>query len=87
MRYEIRAASLNRATRRFIPVHPPENPDPDFVVHSDGTRTETIDTSTNVLFHRCRCPHDVECVYENWWNELNPESEEIIKVIGVEVAG
>lgn len=74
-RWNVTAMSMNRVTRQRIPVS------------GDGyignERTETVDTN-NELFASCECASDVEAKYESFWNDLNPNSENIVKVLNVE---
>ena len=46
-------------------------------------RVEVIDTASNILFNKCFSPMMVKEAYESFWNDLNPHSEEIVKVIEV----
>lgn len=45
-------------------------------------RIETVNTS-NPLFSKCKTIMDVKAVYERFWNDLNPESREVVFVIQV----
>lgn len=67
MTYTVTAVALDRQTRRQI----------------GEVRDEEIDTETNVLFRGAETPLDVERIYESFWNDINPRSSEIVKVIGV----
>ena len=46
-------------------------------------RGEIIDTKTNSLFVHCSNINDVKRKYESFWNDLNPCSLEIVKVVEV----
>ncbi len=70
MKYNVTAVSLNRRTRQQIA----------------PTRVELIDTETNSLLAHARKAYEVEWRYEAMWNDWNPHSAEIVKVIGVEDA-
>jgi len=50
------------------------------------SRNETIDLQTNELFSSCKSVLDIERAYESWWNELNPNSTEIVFVSRVKIA-
>ena len=67
MRYRVTGRAINRTTRE----------------PAGKIRTEIINTSTNKLFKKAKSPRDVEKRYESFWNDLNPRSKEIVKVIGV----
>lgn len=52
---------------------------------ADGTpigvaRTETIDVDNNELFQGCDSVLSIKTVFERFWNNLNPNSEEIVFV-------
>jgi hypothetical protein len=47
-------------------------------------RTELINSKKNELFANCKTALDIEITYEAFWNKLNNQSREIVKVIGVE---
>ena len=68
MKFNVTAVAMNRITRRQI----------------GQPRTELIDPATNMLFTDCHTTALVEAAYESFWNDLNPNSAEIVKVIGVE---
>lgn len=42
-------------------------------------RTEIVN-SKNILFQHCKDPVDVKTAYERFWNDLNPESTDIVFV-------
>jgi hypothetical protein len=67
MKFTVTAIAMNRKTRQQI----------------GKQRDEIIDTKTNSLFTGLTEPIDIEDAYEAFWNKLNPESREIVKVIGV----
>jgi hypothetical protein len=46
-------------------------------------RTEVIDTMDNVMFQGLTAPKEIEERYEAFWNDLNPHSTEVVKVIDV----
>ena len=66
--YKVKAVALDRKTRKQI----------------GKARTETIDSRDNELFKGAKTTKDIEDRYEGFWNDLDPQSEEIIKVISVE---
>lgn len=47
---------------------------------SGKSRVEKIDTVANLLFTRCKTVMDVKKVYEAFWNEMNPNSEDVVFV-------
>lgn len=51
---------------------------------SGKERVELIDTKTNLLFRRCRTESDVWATYQAFWNDLNPQSKDVVKVSCVE---
>jgi hypothetical protein len=64
--------------------------DPRYPNTFSEARTEEIDTETNELFFDARSPWEVEDIYEQFWNRLNPgweydfpEGKEKVKVISV----
>lgn len=67
MKYAVKAVALNRKTRKQV----------------GKIRTEVINTKTNSLFRFANTPMGVEKAYERFWNDLNPMSKEIVKVISV----
>jgi len=44
------------------------------------SRTETINTKTNMLFKNANTLDSVRKHYESFWNDLNPRSSEIVIV-------
>lgn len=52
-------------------------------VQAGKVRTELVGTN-NLLFRECKTHLEVEETYECFWNDLNPRSREIVKVISVE---
>jgi len=70
MKFKVKGVSMNRHTRRQV----------------GKIRTETIDTKTNELFYGTALPIEIERRYESFWNNLNPNSKEIVKVIDVRKA-
>ena len=69
MKFNVKGMAMNRLMRCQI----------------GGIRIEQIDTETNSLFKKCQTPLEVERIYESFWNDLNPNSKEIVKVINVEL--
>lgn len=49
-----------------------------------ATHTEEVDTETNELFKHCTDTDDVRRKYESFWNDLNPNSEDVVYVDSVE---
>ncbi len=47
-------------------------------------REEEIDDG-NELFIHCKTAMEVEEAYESFWNDMNPHSKEIVKVLNVEM--
>jgi hypothetical protein len=68
MKWNVTAVAMDRSTRQMKAL----------------PRVELINTNTNILFKGCKTPIQVEQVYEAFWNELNLQSDEIVKVIGLE---
>lgn len=48
------------------------------------SRSEIINTKTNSLFKNVKDTKEVKSRYEYFWNDLNPKSEEVVKVLKVE---
>ena len=48
-------------------------------------RTEIINTKTNVLFQKAKNEKDVKHRFESFWNNLNPNSNEIVKVKDISI--
>lgn len=48
-------------------------------------RDETIDLDTNQLFKHCKTWLDVKKAYESFWNDLNPDSEDVVMVSNVKM--
>jgi hypothetical protein len=69
--YQVTAVAMDRITRRAV----------------SDPRVEVIDTRTNALFTTCLNPYEIELRYEAFWNELNPYSEHVVKVISVDEVG
>jgi len=67
MKFKVKGVAMNRNTRKQV----------------GKIRTEIIDTETNELFYGIFQPLQVERKYESFWNYLNPNSKEIVKVIDV----
>jgi hypothetical protein len=74
-KYKVTAVAMNRKTRETTLQRP----------SGDVMRDEVINTKTNILFKGALGPREVEIAYEAFWNELNPRSSEIVKVIGVKL--
>jgi hypothetical protein len=68
MKWNVEAVAMDRNTRQRIA----------------GPRIELIDSENNSLFKECETAMDVELRYECFWNDLNSESKEIVKVIGID---
>ena len=68
MLYNVKAVAMDRKTRRQV----------------GKARVERINSTTNELFKRLTTPHNIKICYESFWNNLNPNSKEIVKVIDVE---
>jgi hypothetical protein len=66
-RYIVKAQAYNRKTQEPV----------------GQSREEEIDVSTNQLFKTVTNIGDVEAAYEAFWNELDPTSNEIVKVISI----
>lgn len=67
MKFAVTAVSMSRRTRRRI----------------GKSRVEIIDTKENQLFWGLSEPEDIEKKYQAFWNDLNPQSPEIVKVLDV----
>lgn len=48
-------------------------------------RVEKVGTN-NLLFRECKSFEEVRQVYESFWNQLNPRSEEIVEVLSIKNA-
>lgn len=66
-KFKVVAQAISRNTRKAI----------------GKPRSETINTKTNSLFRNITTPLGVERKVEAFWNDVNPHSREIVKVIGV----
>lgn len=71
-KYAVYGSALDRSTRKPVKYK-----------GKTQIRKEIIDTETNSLFKNCNTPAEVEKNYESFWNDLNPYSSEIVKVVGV----
>lgn len=67
--YDVKAVAMDRKTHKRI----------------GHSRTEVINTATNSLFHNAHTKEHVKMAYEAFWNELNPHSKEIVKVLNVKI--
>jgi len=71
MKFAVTAVAMSRMTRRRV----------------GKARTEIVDTEENELFHNrgvpITIPLDVELAYESFWNDLNKNSTDIVKVVDV----
>ena len=67
-KWKVKGVSMNRKTRKQV----------------GDIRVEQIDTKTNSLFIDSKTAINIEKRYESFWNDLNPKSKEIVKVINVE---
>lgn len=67
MKFAVTAVAISRSTRRRV----------------GKSRVEIIDTIDNLLFKECHTPKDVEEKYEAFWNDLNPNSPDTVKVVDV----
>jgi hypothetical protein len=47
-------------------------------------RSEVIDTTTNRLFNGLQTRAEVRSRYESFWNDLNPRSREVVRVLDVQ---
>ena len=76
-RYKVLAIAYNRKTSKLIKSRN--------YLHSKSKRrrSEIIDISKNSLFKNCKTKQDIKKKYESFWNDLNPNSEEIVKVKGI----
>ena len=68
MKFNVKGVAMNRLKRCQI----------------GEIRVEQIDTETNNLFKGLIAPLEIEQAYESFWNDLNLNSKEIVKVINVE---
>lgn len=68
MKWNVTAVAMDRSTRQTKAL----------------PRVELIDTNKNELFKGKKTALEIEQMYEAFWNELNLQSDEIVKVIGVE---
>ena len=66
-KYKVRAQSFDRKTNK--PISQP--------------REEVINIANNKIFNRVRSIGDIEATYESFWNDLNQNSEHIVKVISI----
>ena len=66
-KFDVKGVAIDRKTREQV----------------GKIRTETIDNTSNNLFKHCNTNKEVESAYESFWNDLDPHSQEIVKVIGV----
>jgi len=48
------------------------------------SRDEKIDILSNVIFSGASTILEIKAAYENWWNNLNPNSNEIVMVSSVQ---
>jgi hypothetical protein len=76
-KYKVYGIAMNRETRK-----------PVLIKGGRKIRGETIDTEKNEIFNgkigsKCHTVKDVEERYEAFWNDMNPHSQEIVKVVGI----
>jgi len=67
MKFAVTAVAISRRTRRRM----------------GKAKTEVIDTAHNELFMQLEDPKEIEEAYEHWWNCLNPNSPDTVKVVDV----
>jgi hypothetical protein len=67
MKFIVTAVAISRKTRRRV----------------GKARTEVIDTATNTMFDGVTDASAVEVRYEAFWNDVNPDSPDIVKVVDV----
>ena len=67
MKFAVTAVAVSRKTRRRV----------------GKARTEIIDTASNTFFDGVTNALAVEARYEAFWNDLNPNSPDIVKVVDV----
>jgi len=67
MKFAVTAVAMSRRTCR----------------RTGKSRVEIINTKVNDLFKKCTDPCVIMGKYEAFWNELNPESGEIVKVVDI----
>lgn len=67
MKFAVTAVAMSRKTRRRV----------------GKSRVEVIDTVENQLFRNLRNPENIEKAYESFWNDLNPNSPDVVKVTDV----
>lgn len=67
MKFAVTAVPISRNTRRRV----------------GKARVEIIDTSQNEMFANCDTAQSIERVYESFWNNTNPHSSDIVKVVDV----
>ena len=63
-KYDVTARSFDRKTGNIV----------------GKERTERIDTTTNELFKGIRTIVGIKTKYEHFWNDLNPNSREVVFV-------
>jgi hypothetical protein len=54
-------------------------------IQAGESRDEVIDTETNALFLGCSTILEMKAAYERFWNNLNPDSREIVFVQKVRI--
>ncbi len=74
MKWNVTAVAMNRRTRERV-----------LYMGKEKERTELVDTAT-WGFGVKRTALQVERAYEAFWNDVNPRSEDIVKVVAVERA-
>ena len=67
MKFKVKGIAMNRKTRKQV----------------GRVRIEIINTKTNSLFKNIFTNKGIETKYELFWNDLNPNSKEIVKVISI----
>jgi len=48
-----------------------------------NTRQEVIDTVTNIMFRGAQNAQQVHVAYERFWNNLNPNSNDVVLVSSI----
>lgn len=67
MKFAVTAVAISRKTRKRV----------------GKARVEIIDTLSNTFFDGVTEPAAVEARYESFWNDLNPNSPDTVKVVDV----
>jgi hypothetical protein len=67
MKWSVTAVAMSRATRKRV----------------GKARVEIVDTETNAMFKDLTDAYMVEQMYEHFWNDTNPDSGDVVKVVDV----